>query len=144
MHVWTPPKDDPTGCRLSAAVLDGTGGGEVLYAADVAPVAGLEGVQEVSLGLRMHACMHASLQGTRPHDSQTLHQVSFTPTISGAYALALGFEDGRALQGSPFAVRVKTDETAAGNCKLYGAGLTQAVAGEPTSFQIQGRALLAG
>jgi hypothetical protein len=96
--------------RLSASVLDGKDGGSLLFAADVAPVPGLEGV----------------------------HEVSFTPSISGAYLLALAFEGGRQLPGSPFAVRVKTDESVAGNCKLYGGGLTQATAGEPTSFHIQG------
>ncbi len=46
--------------------------------------------------------------------------------------------DGRPLAGSPFPLTVGCDETAAGACKLFGVGLTHAVAGEPTAFGIQG------
>ncbi len=73
-----------------------------------------------------------------PTDSVGDWMVSFTPTISGTYQLVLAFEGNRALTGTPHRVRVKTDETVAGNCKLYGAGLTRAVAGERTSFSIKG------
>lgn len=68
--------------------------------------------------------------------------VAFTPTISGTYDLVLAFEGGRMLAGSPHKVRVKTDETVAANCKLYGPGLTRAVAGERTSFSIKGEQTL--
>lgn len=73
-----------------------------------------------------------------PSDSMGDWMVTFNPTISGVYQLVLAFEGNRALAGSPHRVRVKTDETVAGNCKLYGAGLTRAVAGERTSFSIKG------
>ena len=66
------------------------------------------------------------------------YEVSFKPEISGVYGLGLTLEGGRQLRGSPFPVRAKTDETAAANCKMYGAGLTRAVAGQATSFTIQG------
>lgn len=69
---------------------------------------------------------------------QGVHEVSFKPVISGVYGLALCLEGGRHLKGSPFYVRAKTDETVAGNCKMYGAGLTRAVAGQATTFTIQG------
>ncbi len=78
-----------------------------------------------------------------PSDSEGDHLVSFTPKISGTYGLQLAFDSSRQLSGSPFRVRVKTDETVAANCKLYGPGLTRAVAGERTSFSIKGGALLA-
>ncbi len=73
-----------------------------------------------------------------PTDSVGDWLVAFTPTISGTYSLVLEFDGGRSLAGSPHRVRVKTDETMAGNCKLYGPGLTRAVAGERTSFSIKG------
>lgn len=73
-----------------------------------------------------------------PSDSEGDHLVSFTPKISGTYGLVLLFDGTRQLSGSPFKVRVKTDETMAANCKLYGPGLTRAVAGERTSFSIKG------
>ncbi|CAL8470627.1 g10169 [Coccomyxa elongata] len=72
-----------------------------------------------------------------PTDSVGDWMVVFTPTISGMYSLVLEFDGGRSLAGSPHRVRVKTDETVAGNCKLYGPGLTRAVAGERTSFSIK-------
>ena len=65
-------------------------------------------------------------------------QVSFTPTISGVYALRLLLDGARPLAGTPFPIRVKTDETAAANCRLFGPGLTRACAGQATTFQIQG------
>lgn len=66
------------------------------------------------------------------------YEVSFKPEISGVYGLALALEGGRQLRGSPFPLRAKTDETVAANCKMYGAGLTRGVAGQATSFTIQG------
>ena len=74
-----------------------------------------------------------------PTDSVGDWMVAFTPTISGTYSLVLEFDGGRSLAGSPHRVRVKTDETVAGNCKLYGPGLTRAIAGEHTSFSIKGQ-----
>lgn len=73
-----------------------------------------------------------------PSDSEGDHLVSFTPKISGTYGLVLLFDGARQLSGSPFKIRVKADETMAANCKLYGPGLTRAVAGERTSFSIKG------
>ncbi|KAK9829410.1 hypothetical protein WJX72_005680 [[Myrmecia] bisecta] len=64
-------------------------------------------------------------------------EVTFRPQISGTYGLAVQFDGSRALQGSPFPIKVRNDETIAANCKLYGSGLTQAVAGQRTSFTIQ-------
>ena len=74
----------------------------------------------------------------RPSQREATYEVSFKPEISGVYGLALCLEGGRHLKGSPFAVRAKTDETIAANCKMYGAGLTRAVAGLATAFTIQG------
>ena len=74
----------------------------------------------------------------RPSQREGTYEVSFKPEISGVYGLALCLEGGRHLKGSPFAVRAKTDETVAANCKMYGAGLTRAVAGQATTFTIQG------
>ncbi|KAK9845317.1 hypothetical protein WJX81_003385 [Elliptochloris bilobata] len=65
-----------------------------------------------------------------------LHEVAFTPRISGQYRLEVTL-DGRPLAGSPFPLHVRCDETAAAVCKLFGVGLTHAVAGERTSFGIQ-------
>ena len=56
---------------------------------------------------------------------------------AGLYQLEIAL-DGRPLAGSPFPLPVRCDETAAGSCKLFGVGLTHAVAGERTSFGIQG------
>ena len=74
----------------------------------------------------------------RPSQREGAYEVSFEPEISGVYRLAVYLEGGRALNGSPFPVRAKTDETVAANCKMYGGGLTRAVAGQETSFTIQG------
>jgi hypothetical protein len=74
----------------------------------------------------------------KPCKRTATYEVSFKPEISGVYGLALALEGGRQLRGSPFPVRAKTDETVAANCKMYGAGLTRAVAGQATSFTIQG------
>ncbi len=74
----------------------------------------------------------------RPSQREGAYEVSFKPEISGVYGLAVYLEGGRALKGSPFPVRAKTDETVAANCKMYGGGLTRAVAGQETSFTIQG------
>lgn len=64
-------------------------------------------------------------------------EVSFVPEISATYGLAVGFDGSRMLTGSPFQIRARNDETIAGNCKLFGAGLAQGTAGEKTSFTIQ-------
>ena len=64
--------------------------------------------------------------------------MAFTPTISGTYALHLLLDGARPLAGGPFPIRVKTDETAAANSRLFGPGLTRARAGQATTFQIQG------
>ena len=66
------------------------------------------------------------------------HEISFTPEISGAYNLTVSFDSNRVLKGCPFVIRVRDDETCAANCKLYGAGLTQGVAGVHTTFSVQG------
>lgn len=65
-------------------------------------------------------------------------EVAFTPEISGSYGVSISFDNNRALKGCPVIVRVRNDETCASNCKLYGAGLTQGIAGEQTIFSIQG------
>lgn len=74
-----------------------------------------------------------------PSQREGGYEVSFKPEISGVYGLAVCLEGGRALKGSPFRVRAKTDETVAANCKMYGGGLTRAMAGQETSFTIQGQ-----
>lgn len=64
--------------------------------------------------------------------------VAFSVALrAGLYRLEVAL-DGRALAGSPFPLPVRCDETAAGACKLFGVGLTHAVAGERTFFGIQG------
>ena len=78
----------------------------------------------------------------RPSQREGAYEVSFKPEMSGVYGLAVSLEGGRALKGSPYPVRAKTDETVACNCKMYGGGLTRAVAGQETSFTIQGRWLM--
>jgi len=80
----------------------------------------------------------------KPSQREGVYEVSFKPEISGVYGLALSLEGGRALKGSPFPVRAKTDETVAANCKMYGGGLTRAIAGCVTTFTIQGTSLLFG
>lgn len=57
--------------------------------------------------------------------------------LAGLYRLEVTL-DGRAVAGSPYQLPVRCDETAAGACKLFGVGLTHAVAGERTFFGIQG------
>ena len=71
----------------------------------------------------------------------------YTPTwgvielyYAGQYRLEVAL-DGRPLAGSPFPLPVRCDETSAAACKLFGVGLTHAVAGERTSFGIQGAGL---
>jgi len=66
-------------------------------------------------------------------------QVSFKPEISATYGLAIMLQ-GIQLQGSPFKIRVRNDETIAGNCRLYGSSLAVGTAGEVNSFCIQGSA----
>ena len=61
--------------------------------------------------------------------------------ISGVYGLAIGLDCGRPLAGSPFQIRVRSDDTIAANCKLYGPQLSRGVAGEQTVFSIQGEQL---
>ena len=78
------------------------------------------------------------LAEVRPSQREGAYEVSFKPEISGVYGLAVCLEGGRALKGSPFRVRAKTDETVAANCKIYGGGLTRAMAGQETLFTIQG------
>ncbi len=65
-------------------------------------------------------------------------QVSFKPEISATYGLAIVL-NGTPLQGSPFKIRIRNDETIAGNCRLYGPGLTVGTAGQRNQFCIQGR-----
>lgn len=67
-------------------------------------------------------------------------QVSFKPEISATYGLAIVL-NGTPLQGSPFKIRIRNDETIAGNCRLYGPGLTLGTAGQRNQFCIQGKAL---
>ena len=66
------------------------------------------------------------------------YEVAFTPQISGSYGLSISFDNNRVLRGCPVIVKVRNDETCAPNCKLYGAGLTQGIAGEQSIFSIQG------
>ncbi|CAL5220286.1 g2271 [Coccomyxa viridis] len=73
----------------------------------------------------------------RPSQREGAYEVSFEPEMSGVYRLAVYLEGGQALTGSPFPVRAKEDETVAASCKMYGGGLTRAVAGQETSFTIQ-------
>jgi hypothetical protein len=64
--------------------------------------------------------------------------VSFKPEISATYGLAVVL-NGTPLQGSPFKIRIRNDETIAGNCRLYGPGLTLGTAGQRSQFCIQGK-----
>ena len=73
--------------------------------------------------------------------AQARLQVSFRPEISATYGLAIMLQ-GIQLQGSPFKIRVRNDETIAGNCRLYGSSLAVGTAGEPISFCIQGSHLI--
>lgn len=66
------------------------------------------------------------------------YEIAFTPKISGTYNLNISFDNNRVLEGCPLVLRVRNDETCAANCKLYGAGLTQGIAGEPNTFSLQG------
>ena len=66
------------------------------------------------------------------------YEIAFIPEISGAYGLSVSFDIHRVLKGCPLMIRVRNDETCAANCKLYGAGLTQGVAGAQTTFSVQG------
>lgn len=66
------------------------------------------------------------------------YEVVFTPKISGTYNLNISFDNNRVLEGCPLVFRVQNDETCAANCKLYGAGLTQGIAGEHNTFSMQG------
>ena len=63
--------------------------------------------------------------------------MSFKPEISATYGLAIVL-NGVPLQGSPFKIRIRNDETIAGNCRLYGPGLTLGTAGQHSQFCIQG------
>ena len=63
--------------------------------------------------------------------------MSFKPEISATYGLAIMLQ-GIQLQGSPFKIRVRNDETIAGNCRLYGSSLAIGTAGEALRFCIQG------
>lgn len=65
------------------------------------------------------------------------YDISFYPEISATYGLAIFLDGSRPLSGSPFKIRVKSDETIPGKCKLYGAQLVQGVAGQPMTFHIQ-------
>ena len=66
-------------------------------------------------------------------------EVAFIPEISGSYSVTVSFDRNRILKGSPFAVKVRNDETSAAFCKLYGQGLAHGVAGQPLCFSIQGQ-----
>lgn len=63
--------------------------------------------------------------------------ISFFPEISATYGLAVMLDDGRALHGSPFKIRVKADETIPSKCKVYGSQLVQGTAGQSMTFHIQ-------
>ena len=69
---------------------------------------------------------------------QGKYEIAFTPEVSGAYNLTVCFDSNRVLDGCPLVIRVRNDETCAANCKLYGAGLIQGVAGVHNSFSVQG------
>ena len=64
-------------------------------------------------------------------------QVTFIPEISANYGLSIMLQ-GVHIQGSPFKIRVRNDETIATHCRLYGPNLTTGVAGERSTFFIQG------
>ncbi len=63
--------------------------------------------------------------------------ISFYPEISATYGLAIVLDGTRPLSGSPFKIRVKSDETIPSKCKVYGAQLVHGVAGQPMKFHIQ-------
>jgi hypothetical protein len=64
-------------------------------------------------------------------------QVSFVPEISANYGLSISVQ-GIQIQGSPFKIRVRNDETIASHCRLYGPNVAMGVAGEKNTFFIQG------
>lgn len=64
-------------------------------------------------------------------------QVSFVPEISANYGLSIMVQ-GIQIQGSPFKVRVRNDETIASHCRLFGPNVAMGVAGERNTFFIQG------
>ena len=67
---------------------------------------------------------------------QGVYEVSFVPEMAGLYALSV-LIGGSPVRDCPLRVKVLADETLAKNCRCFGSGMAQAVAGEPTSFTIQ-------
>ena len=63
--------------------------------------------------------------------------MTFVPEISANYGLSIMLQ-GMQIQGSPFKIRVRNDETIASHCQLYGPNVATGVAGEKSTFFIQG------
>ena len=64
------------------------------------------------------------------------HRVTFKPTVAGRFTLLVSL-NGVALPGSPTALHVVDATPCVDNCKLRGAGLTEAVARQPSHFEVQ-------
>ena len=65
-----------------------------------------------------------------------MYEASFTPEMAGLYGLNI-LLGGYPVRGCPLRLKVLADETLAKNCRCFGSGMSQAVAGAPTSFTIQ-------
>jgi hypothetical protein len=61
---------------------------------------------------------------------------SFLPEVAGTYRLAVSI-DGKLIKGSPFDIKVRTDETVAGHCRALGAGLQGGGVGDVHAFTVQ-------
>lgn len=64
------------------------------------------------------------------------YTISYLPAVSGHYTVSVSLY-GTPLVGSPFPLTVLSPIPDPLKCKVYGAGLSQAVAREPTSFEIE-------
>ncbi|KAK3272459.1 hypothetical protein CYMTET_19249 [Cymbomonas tetramitiformis] len=64
------------------------------------------------------------------------YDLSFYPEVAGLYRLAITCR-GEPLQGSPYEVIVRKDETVAARCKAVGIGLALGTVGEPNTFTLQ-------
>lgn len=64
------------------------------------------------------------------------YHVRYCTSVSGEYTVSVSLH-GEALAGSPFLLIVHSRDPHARNCKLRGAGLENAIAREPTSFEVE-------
>ena len=64
------------------------------------------------------------------------YTISYLPSVSGSYTVAVSLY-GTPITGSPFPLTVLSPIPDPLRCKVHGAGLSSAVAREPTSFEIE-------